>query len=423
MHEDTRQRLNRYLNVLVVVLAFSLPLYRKWVSIAPPLITILWFAEGRLPEKLAVLKRHRLSLAVAAFVGFAVLSLAWSQHRLAGLAYLDKYRYLLLVPILATSLRCQTRKRAEDAFLAGAVLSVGVSFAVFFGLIRLRDAYPGNPAPGMSHLDYSMVLAVAGLLTLARLLDPPLRPLVRLAWAAVLAVLVGGLMINIGRSGQVAFAGAALIAIPLILGERSRRAALIGLCAICLVLAASYLAIDPFKARVDDGLQQIRGALFEGRYDSNQGKRVAGAIVALDMVREHPLLGTGVGDPMGRFRKVLDTRHPDLAPVVAWFPHFHNQYLQTTVETGLLGLATLLAMMIVLAAGPYGDDSDRHLGLLVAAAYLLGFLGDPFLHKQIPLVLFATMAGLASAYGHSLNWQESSRDVRPEPRDARSRRA
>ena len=62
-------------------------------------------------------------------------------------------------------------------------------------------------------------------------------------------------------------------------------------------------------------------------------------------------------------------------------------------------------MMAALAIGPYGDQRDRHLGLLLAGTYLLGFSGDPFLHKQLPLVLFATMAGLASAHDHSLLWR------------------
>ncbi|HPA83109.1 MAG TPA: O-antigen ligase family protein, partial [Thermoanaerobaculales bacterium] len=346
MREDTRQRINGLLNQLVVLLAFSIPLYRKWVSIAAALIVILWLAEGRLADKLAALKRHRLTLAVAAFVGFAALSLAWSGDPAGGLAYLAKYRYLLLVPIIATSLRDDSRDRVETAFLIGTALSLAVSYAVFAGLVRFRDAYPGNPAPSMSHLDYSMVLAVGGLIALARLLEEerPLRQ--RLAWAALATFVVSGLLINIGRSGQVAFVGAALVLTPVILGRRSRRAAAGGLAAVVVVLVAAYFAVGPFRSRVLGGVRELEAAVVEGRYDSNQGKRVAGAIVALDMVRERPLVGTGVGATMERFRELLDERHPELAPVVSWFPHFHNQYLQTVTETGLVGLASLIGLMV-----------------------------------------------------------------------------
>ncbi len=407
MREDTRQRINELLNQLVVLLAFSIPLYRKWVSIAAALIVILWLAEGRLADKLAALKRHRLTVAVAAFVGFAALSLAWSGDPASGLAYLAKYRYLLLVPIIATSLRDDSRDRVETAFLIGTALSLAVSYAVFAGLVRFRDAYPGNPAPSMSHLDYSMVLAVGGLIALARLLEEerPLRQ--RLAWAALTAFVVSGLLINIGRSGQVAFVGAALVLTPVILGRRSRRAAAGGLAAVVVVLVAAYLAVGPFRSRVLGGVRELEAAVVEGRYDSNQGKRVAGAIVALDMVRERPLVGTGVGATMERFRELLDERHPELAPVVSWFPHFHNQYLQTVTETGLVGLASLIGLMVVLALGPSAGDHGRHLGVLLAVSYLLGFLGDPFLRKQLPLVLFATVAGLASAPARRPERQEA----------------
>lgn len=401
MREDTRQRLNRILNILVIVLAFSIPLYRKWVSIAAPLIMILWFAEGRLPEKLAALRRHRLTLAAAVFAGFALLSVTWSGDKLAGLAYVDKYRYLLLIPMLATAIRPETRRRAELAFFAGAALSVLLSWAVFLDLVRLRNAYPGNPAPSMSHLDYSMVLAVAGLMALVRLLSrQPLQQ--RIGWTALLGLVVSGLAINIGRSGQLAFVGSALVITSLVLSRRSWRAAAVGFAVVIAIVAASYAVVEPLRLRMTEGVAELEAAIATGDYESNQGKRIAGAIVALDMVRQRPLLGTGVGGTMDQFRQVLERDHPELAGAVAWFPHLHNQYLQTLAETGFVGMATLLAMMAALALGPYPEPADRQLATILALAYLLGFFGDPFLHKQIPLVLFATMAGLASARGRSL---------------------
>ncbi len=209
--------------------------------------------------------------------------------------------------------------------------------------------------------------------------------------------MVGGLLINIGRSGQVAFVGAAVVLAPVILRDRSRSAAAAGLMGAVLVLGAASLAVEPFRARVLGAVRELEAVAVEGRYDTNQGKRVAGAIVALDMVRERPLVGTGVGAAMGRFRELLDERHPELRPFVSWFPHFHNQYLQTVTETGLIGLATLLGMMMVLVLGPHSSGHAEQLGVLLAVSYLLGFLGDPFLHKQLPLVLFATVAGLAAA--------------------------
>ena len=404
MTEDARQRVNWYLNILLVVLAFSIPLYRKWVSTAVPLVTILWFVEGRWPEKTAILKRHRLSLAVAAFVTFSALSLAWTADLAEGLDYLEKYRYLLLIPVITTSLRGHFRTLVESWFVAGTVLSVALSGLVFAGVMRIRDAYPGNPSPFMSHLDYSMVLAVAALIALTRAVEESTPAGRRAAWVAAFCLVTGGLLINIGRSGQAAFVVAVIVVIPLVLWQRSPKLAITATAGAVIALAVTYAAVKPFQHRVDAGIHELTTAVHEGRYDTNQGKRVAGAVVALDMIRERPVLGTGIGANMIRFRELLESRHQELSPLVAWFPHLHNQYLQTATETGLVGLVLLLAVFAALVAGPYMDPHDRHVACLLAVIYLVGFLGDPYLHKQLPLVLFATFAGLASARGRSLFW-------------------
>ncbi len=107
---------------------------------------------------------------------------------------------------------------------------------------------------------------------------------------------------------------------------------------------------------------------------------------------------------MSRFQEVLDDRLPDLKPYIGWFPHLHNQYLQSVTETGLVGLSLLLFIMIALVAGPYVEPHDRHLAISLAIIYLVGFLGDPYFRKQLPLVLFAIIGGLVSARGRSLVW-------------------
>jgi O-antigen ligase len=410
MQQDTRLRINWYLNVLVVVLAASIPLYRKWVSVAVPLIFLLWILEGRWPEKLAVLRRHRLSLAVFGFVAFSLVSLLWSADPLEGIDYLKKYRYFLLIPVIATSLRRPLRRWAENAFIAGTSLSLVLSFAVFFGVVRLRDAYPGNPAPTMSHLDYSIVLAVAAAIILARILEGDLPPRRVALWTALLVYVLGGLAINLGRSGQAAFVGTALILIPMILGRRSPRSAVAGVLAATTILVLAFIAVPPLNDRVSTGAAELNAALTHGDYDSNQGMRVAGAIVAMDIVNERPVVGTGAGGNMVRFRELLNTRHPSLESEIGWFPHFHNQYLQTVTETGLVGLALLFLVFVALLAGPYDDSHDRNVATILVVTYLIGFLGDPYLHKQLPLVLFATFAGLVSARGHSLSWDHKADD-------------
>jgi O-antigen ligase len=396
---------NSLLNYLVVVLAFSIPLYREWVSITAPLITLLWFFDGRVRDKLAVLRRHHLSVAVLLFVGFNLLSLLWSSQPIEGLDYISKYRYLFLIPVLATSLRARFRDAALAAFLVGTTLSLMLSYAVFFGLIRIGDAYRGNPSATMSHLDYSMVLAVAALVVFDRLARTWNDPRSRLVWLGVLVFIVVGLFVNIGRSGQFAFVGTLIFMVPIYIARRARPAVILSTVAVIAVIVLGSLSIPGLYRRIESAAIDLRGSALDQRYSGNLGKRIAGGIVAADMIRERPVLGTGVGDNMVEFRRLLDSRYPHLEDVVGWFPHLHNQYLQVATELGFVGVLLLGYLVYGLFRGPYRSDEDRAIAIALGCAYLLGWMGDPYLHKQLPLVLFATLAGVISADGRSLFWE------------------
>jgi len=405
MNTSSRSSANLYLNYLVVVLAFSIPLYREWVSITAPLIMIIWLFEGRLRDKIHVIKNHTLSVAILLFFGLNLVSVLWSSHPIEGLIYVDKYRYLWLVPVIATSLRENYKRLALNAFLIGTTISLALSYAVFLGLIQIGNTWPRNPSPTMNHLDFSIVLAFAALLVADRLLRTEQIPRARLLWACYFLVIAGGLFINIGKSGQFALVGTLLVMVPVRLAGKSWRAAIVGLAVTLAVLILASLWIPGLDRRRESIVADVRQSTTEARYEGNLGKRIAGSIVALDMVGERPVLGTGVADNMVEFRRLLDTRYPHLRDAVYWFPHFHNQYLQVATELGIVGLISFGFVFYGLFRGPYGNPEDRNIAMLLGCVFLLGFLGDPFLRKQLPLVLFATIAGIVSANGQSLFWR------------------
>ena len=198
-------RLDRSIQVLVPVLAFVLPVARRGVTITASLIILLWLLQGRWRERWRLIRTTPLLLAMLLFVGVSVVSLVWSSDLLGGLDYLAKYRYLLLAAVLATTIPTNRVAGVVDAFLAGSALSLVWSFGIAAGLIHFGHGYPEHPAPSMNHLDYSMFLAVAGLLALVRLAHCPGGSWRRLAWAGLALASVAGLLVNIGRSGQLAY--------------------------------------------------------------------------------------------------------------------------------------------------------------------------------------------------------------------------
>jgi len=198
--------------------------------------------------------------------------------------------------------------------------------------------------------------------------------------------------------------------VPYLLRHRSWFIRSTVLIAVAGVLIAAYVFVKPFHQRVETAAVEVHDAVIEHRIDTNQGKRLAGMMVGFDIVRSHPVLGTGIGGNMPEFRRLIETKYPQFKKAVGWFPHLHNQYMQVATELGIVGLLSLLAIFVALFAGRYRRPEIQAAAVAVGCAYLFGFFGDPFLHKQLPLVLFALSAGVISSDDEVFAEEESTVD-------------
>ncbi len=398
MHESRYYNsINLALNYCVVLLALFLPIYREGVSMVAPVVIVLWIVEGGYRYKGDRMLAVGLARAVLLFILLNLVSLLWSEHPETGFFYVSKYRHLLLVPAIATAIRPRFVGPAIAAFLCGIGASLVWSYGIFFGIIHYGKGYPENAAPTMPHLEFSMFLAFASLLILNRIVCRPMDGRLRLAWIGFLVVVWVGLLINFGRSGQFAFFATLLVYLIVKLRTWRRTRLAIASLGVALLMLTAFLAVPLFKVRVLAAAEEISEGIIEHRYDTNQGKRIAGMIVASEVFLEHPLIGAGVADNMVEFRRLLSTKYEQLVEAIYWFPHLHNQYLQVATELGLLGILVLLNIFLQLFRVRPPDGEMRDLAVILGCVFLFGFIGDPFFHKQLPLVLFALMAGLIGA--------------------------
>ena len=394
---DEMSSLESYLGWLAIVLAAALPLYRPWVTLASTVILVLWLFGGGLGLRAGRLRSHRLTLAVLSFIALNIISLVWTSDPGAGLRYVTKYRYLLLIPMVATSVRPIYRRYAVTAFELAAGASVVLSIGVLVGMFRLRDAHPGDPSPTMAHLDYGLLLALAALMILARILYSEMSASRMALWAALAILAIFGLIVNIGSAGHLAFAGG-LVVLVFHWGRGRPLRFVFGIgTGIFVTLVLAWFLFPKLQARSYEVRTELRDAIVDQRYDSNLGGRVAAMKVAREIFRQDPFLGTGVGGNIPAFRRALDTRFTELKPSTYWYRHFHNQYAQVATELGIVGLLSLAWIFWELIRAPHKRRETDAAALVLATVYLLGFLGEPFFHKQITLVMFALFAGLISA--------------------------
>ena len=214
---------------------------------------------------------------------------------------------------------------------------------------------------------------------------------------ACFAVVTGGLAINIGRGGQLAFI-CGLFALAIFWARRrSFRAVFGAIAAVVLCAALLWISSPRLQERIAESRTDLTAALSHQRYSGSLGGRVAATIVAGEIVREHPILGTGVGANMAAFKALLDSEFTEFKPAIYWYRHLHSQYTQIATELGLAGLLALAWIFWELFRGQYTDPHTTAIALILGVVYLVGFIGEPYFHKQIPLVTFALFAGLVSA--------------------------
>ncbi|MGK2855605.1 MAG: O-antigen ligase family protein [Thermoanaerobaculia bacterium] len=180
--------------------------------------------------------------------------------------------------------------------------------------------------------------------------------------------LVAGLLtLTVFVSVSIAAIGAlvvALVAMTLLLDWRKTVVVLLALAIVGTIAAASY---KPFRFRVDDIVKATR----EGSFDRLLSGRLASFSSAINMLRDHPLTGTGPGtfgwNYMPYKIEVTDANPEPFRRTAAAsfnFDEVHNDHLEILAETGVPGYAVFLAALAWLALGSVrrrsGDDAAEH---------------------------------------------------------------
>jgi O-antigen ligase len=119
----------------------------------------------------------------------------------------------------------------------------------------------------------------------------------------------------------------------------------------------------------------------------------------LKIVADKPILGYGVGDAKKELNKALKDCDAKFwngeknIPIHVKNFNFHNQFLQTWAEVGILGFVLLVVLMF----RPFLLKNQHPLFLIFVGLTLIGFLTESMLERQAGVVLFAFMYPLLSS--------------------------
>jgi O-antigen/teichoic acid export membrane protein/O-antigen ligase len=348
--------------VFLALLMFHFPLAMSgWVVVAylsglpgligaPALTTLLvggvWLVTmaSRREQVIALRDKAPLVLiAPVAFFGWMVASSIWASD--AGVAHSQLWLFftgLVTAPIVATAVnRPSTANLLIAAYVAGAALIV--LLAIVLGPDSYVDAK--NDTEGRLQVaNFSANLlgatSATALILVPAVLGAYRSWLVRLGAVVAAGLLAYGLVGTQSRSGFIALGVAAIVAL---LVCRGRRTKILGAVVVTMAVLAAFVAANPAVLdRVSKG-------------DSSGTGRTELWAAAAHMWEDHPVLGVGVGNFTVRSReysldigpvKYVDAFTSSPLPV-------HNFVLESLAETGVIGLVLLLAALIACMAATF----------------------------------------------------------------------
>jgi len=400
---NIRNHSNIILNDLLLFYAFFTPISMEMSKQFLNIMLIFWLMDKDILSKLKKMINNRLIQSILLFLLLLILSLLWTdpENIKTGTRYLKYYSYLLPLFIIYTSVRKEYIHYIISAFLMSMVLSEVISYGIFFDLINATiipftraDATSMNPSAFLHHTTYSMFLVVtAGILLDRFFLSQEIK--YKLIYGLFFIMVTTNLFVNAGRTGQVAYFVTILIVILLHYKVSIKMFFATSVLFVSIIfLAFTFSPI--FKQRLDQTIQSLSQP---NNYYTPIGSRIGMTIIAVNIVKEHPLTGVGIGDYRQAKSDMIDTRYPSmrsLKPLV----HYHNQYLEVLVIMGIIGLIIYLSIYLFLARTPIKDEEIRSIKYIVITTIMISSLTDAMFHLRSPLSLFALFAGIILAQSY-----------------------
>ena len=236
----------------------------------------------------------------------------------------------------------------------------------------------GNPN------DIGIILLLPGVATVAATFVFSGRR--RLFYGAMAMVILGGLIVCRSRTTLIAYGFALLLSL---IGTRLKYAL-----AIVLLVALATFAVLSGKLQEGRGHTDLMKWIREGNLQLVFSERMPAYLTAIEMARDHPLMGVGPGVYKWQYmhyRVRLPARYPPL-----WlegrplnFREAHNDHLQVLAETGVVGYALFLAAFMLLS--PPRLEFAGHVTAILARRLRVPLAGAIFtsMLAQFPLQLAA----------------------------------
>lgn len=384
-------------------LTLSLPLSRAAVSFFILMLGSLWLYEGNLKKKIKHIWKDKVLQALLIFLIFTSLSIFWSSDTKEALHILRLYSYWLALFVIATSVRKENSQKIITIFLYAMLISEIIAYGIYFELWHIKGASPSNPSPFMFWIDYSVFLALTSILLFNRLFSKSYSLKEKIPLAIFFISANTNLFLGYGRTGQVALIVAIFIMVMLNM-KLNIKSFIVSTVILLSLYGTAYNFSHTFKTRVNSAINDIH-KMQSLDFNSSWGTRVVYWMLTYDTLKEHPLIGVGIGDYKENMSVLLEKKSYPISKETERFmksSHTHNEFLLVAMQTGLIGLFLMLNIIYQLLKMKIKNEEIKKLSILFVTIYFVSCMAEPLWLKQFTIALFIVFIGMFISHQNPL---------------------
>jgi len=380
--------LDKVYQILLVSLAFLLPLTVFGANLLIVIICLLWIFSGNYKFKFEQIIQSRFLLSSLIFYSLHIIGLLWTEDLSWGLKILHKMWYfLLLLPVLYTIAKKEYFAQCVAAFTIAMTLSELTSYLVWFEIIpEIKNATVADPTPFMSHVSYNPILAFTIYILSHKLFfDKSLSSKMFFIYSCFVATMTINMFITGGRAGHIMYFAMLAILIFQFFNAEKVKSLIAMLIIIPTVFITAYTLGDLFKERVDLAIDNV--VTYELNKETSVGKRLTYAINSFEIIRSNPIIGVGTGDFPIEYQKISIKNNTPEYPTPT---NPHNMYTLVLVQLGLIGLISFLSIFYYQIKISFNstDKFVRDLSITLPLLFLVVMFGESYLLGHYTTLMF-----------------------------------
>ncbi|MCK9455056.1 O-antigen ligase [Sulfurimonas sp.] len=372
-----------YLVYYIYFFIFITPLntFKSQLFITTTLLLIGWlltfdFKENRFIQELKKLFSFPPFLLIALFFLLNFISFLWSSNIKDWLHIQSFFKYyLIIIPVLATTLTADEAKNAFKIFLVSLTFYAIFTIMIYLGLLTVTK----TPEDPFGTLAYSVAtpFMVIGFFCAIVLSLYEKNQKIKYIFYMIAVMFFIAIFIQNGRAGQLAFFGT-LFMLMIIYSKKLISLKSTIFVVIVVILSLSAIHFLGKDKRFIKGFNEVKLLVEKGEFKGSWGARAYVWSGAIEGVKENPFLGVGAG---GNIDYILEFQKNNPFYSDSTVLATHNLHVDILFKYGIFGYTLFIGsiILLILALSQKEEKLFGLLGVVFFSTILFSSLGDDML--------------------------------------------